>query len=123
MEILQPHYDTILLTLAGLLTLGGILLVQPAYKWLKTRTTDAQRQLLHRIAAEAVAYVEAQAETEKGRQKLENARKYINGVLRRIGSKLTAEDIEAAIEKAVAEYKAQQALREVAKDANNQAQP
>ena len=126
-EVLQPISNAVIIALVGFFV-GWIMrkaspLIQPAKDWLHANTTDKQRQSLQRIAAEAVALFEATLGSRQGQEKLRLAKDYVNRGLGAVGSDLSDTDIRAAIEKALAEYKAQQALREVAKDANHQAKP
>ncbi|OMF35253.1 hypothetical protein BK133_11125 [Paenibacillus sp. FSL H8-0548] len=110
MDILQPYVDTVVQALIGLLVtfiIGVIAMLQGKVKtWLETRTTAQQREVLHRIAGEAVALFEATIGSGSGRAKLKAAEGYVINHLAKIGSSLTATEIKAAIEKAVADYNA-----------------
>jgi len=112
MDIMQPIINTAILALVGFFV-GWIIrkaspLVQPAKDWLLANTTDKQRQSLHRIAAEAVALFEVTIGSRQGQEKLRLAKDYVNRGLGSLGSNLSDTDIRAAVEKALAEYKAQQ---------------
>jgi len=111
-EVYQPYINAGVLALVGLFVLAGLTagwrLYKPARDWLRAGTSDTQRQVLHRVAMEAVALLEATLGSKQGQAKLLKAKAYVNRALGRIGSSLTAEDIEAAIEKAVADYKTKQ---------------
>lgn len=108
MDILQPYVDTIVQALIGLLVtfiIGVIAVLQGKVKtWLDARTSSQQREVLHRIAGEAVALFEATVGGGSGRAKLKAAEGYVSKYLTKIGSSLTTTEINAAIEKAVADY-------------------
>lgn len=112
MEQLQPYINTLVLAIVGFVMTWALRkldpLVEPAKAWLRARTTDTQRQALQRIAAEAVALFEATLGSKQGQEKLRLAKAYINKGLGAVGSDLSDADIRAAVEKALAEYKAKQ---------------
>lgn len=72
--------------------------------WLKSRTTESQRNTLWKIAQEAFARAEAAGLPEKGAAKLDYAYDYAAKKLLNVGIKLTADEIKAAIEKACLEH-------------------
>jgi LL-H family phage holin len=111
MNELQPHIDTIVQALVGLLVvfiLGGINKVRvKAEAWLEARTTATQREVLHRIANEAQALIEATLKSSEGQYKLQRAEAYVTDKLDRLGIPISLVEIRAAIEKAVQDYNQQ----------------
>lgn len=75
--------------------------------WLEARTTEQQRAVLHKMASEAVAYVEATASSPGARNKLEEAVHYLQVNLPApIVESLKDKELRAAIEKALYDLKA-----------------
>lgn len=72
--------------------------------WLETRTTTQQRDLLHRLAGEAVALAESIYFSGNGPSKLRAAMSYVNERLEDRGIDINAESIRGAIEKSVMDY-------------------
>lgn len=108
---IQPAIDAVVQSLIGLLAAAVLAWVAIARKrveaWLEARTTEQQRAVLHKMAAEAVAYVEATAGSPGGRDKLQEASKYLQDNLPApIFDALKDKEIQAAIEKALYELKA-----------------
>lgn len=112
---MQNTIDTVLSALANhLLELIFAVLVAYAVSlrnrftaWLKARTTAAQRETLHKLAAEAMAYAESAIGKEAGMIKLNAAITYVSDRAAALGIKVSPESIQAAIEKAVLDYNAQ----------------
>lgn len=108
-EAAQPYLETIIKALVGLLAtvlLTGIYqLRRKLESFLAARTSAAQRELLHKLAAEAYAYVERQYVGDGG-QKLNAAIQYVVDRLdlKKIG--IDTDDVTAAIEKAWSELDA-----------------
>ncbi|WP_049869542.1 phage holin [Paenibacillus sp. D9] len=108
---IQPYVDAIVQAVVGLLAAAVLAWVAMARKrveaWLEARTTEQQRAVLHKMAAEAVAYVEATAGSPGARNKLLEAREYLQDNLPApIIDALKDKEIQAAIEKALYELKA-----------------
>lgn len=108
MELIQPYIDAVVTALIGLLAallVAGITSVRKKVEaWLEARTTDQQREALHKIAQEAYALVEAQFKGSGAERKLEEAKGYLLQRLNALGISLTDEEIRAAIEKAWLEF-------------------
>lgn len=108
MQYIQPYIDTIVTALIGLLVtllLAGITAIRKkAEAWIEVRTTDQQRETLHKIAQEAYAFVEAQFRGSGSERKLEEAKAYLLHRLNTLGFSLTDEEIRAVIEKAWLEF-------------------
>lgn len=112
---MQNSIDTVLTALANhLLELIFAVLVAYAVSlrnkftaWLKARTTASQRETLHKLAAEAMAYAESVIGREAGLAKLNAAITYVSDKSEALGIKVSPESIQAAIEKAVLDYNVQ----------------
>ncbi|MDF2923185.1 MAG: hypothetical protein K0R57_2099 [Paenibacillaceae bacterium] len=102
----QPYITAIVSALLGLLAtiLLTILarLQSKVIAWLETRTNADQRELLHKLAAEAYAYVESQFSNAAGQEKMNAAIQYVLPRLH-LTRFISSEDIMAAIQKAWAE--------------------
>lgn len=111
MDQIQPYVVSIVVAIVGLaatLVLGFIAqLKTKVNNWIDTKTSESQRELIHKIANEAFAYAETAFKSESGRNKLNQAFVYASEKLGTLGIKVTSEEINAAIEKAVLEYNAQ----------------
>lgn len=107
----QPYIISIVVAIVGIIaTVILSLLTQLKTRvniWIDTKTSESQRELIHKIACEAFAYAESTFNSEGGRSKLNQAFMYASEKLGKLGIKITAEEINAAIEKAVLEYNAQ----------------
>jgi LL-H family phage holin len=108
LEHLQPYISTIVEALLGLLVafvLGVVAMLRVRVTtWLEARTTEAQRETLHKLATEAMALVESTYKGMNGPDKLNQA---INYVAARVAwSGVDAASIKAAVEKAVLDYNA-----------------
>lgn len=107
LEIAQPYLETIATAIIGLLAmliLAAIARLRSMVEaWLVARTSAAQRELLHKLAAEAYAWVESQYGAGAGEQKLTEAVRYVLERLRLDKIGLSVEDVTAAVQKAWAE--------------------
>ena len=99
----------------GLLALAASIIVTLLFKmrdkatnWLNTRTTAAERELLHKTAVEGFAYAETVFRDYGGEEKLEQAMHYLDRRLIELGLTFNTMELRAAIEKAVLEYNAGQ---------------
>lgn len=110
-EYIQPYLEDIIKNVVGILALivlSSFALLRTKIKvWIDTKTSANQRELLHKIANEAFAYAETVYNSEPSRNKLSQAFIYASNRLGKLGIKVTEEEINAAIEKAVLEYNAQ----------------
>jgi len=109
-EQIQPQVSGIVLTIVGILatvvlSLLALLKVRVSL-WIDTKTSAAQRELLHKIANEAFAYAEATLNSGDGRLKLNQAFLYASEKLGKLGIQVSSEEINAAIEKACLDYNA-----------------
>jgi len=109
-EELNPYIVAVVQALVGLLAaslLAGIAVLRGKVdKWLEARTTAAQRETLHKLAAEAMALAESAYGHLQGDAKLNQACRYVSARLGDIGIDVKPESIRAAIEAAVLEYNA-----------------
>ncbi|WP_020615722.1 phage holin [Paenibacillus daejeonensis] len=112
MEQLQPHIGAIgdaLVSILVVVLLGiAATLRTKVNEWLASRTTAAQREILHKLAAEGAALAETTWREKGGPEKLSDAVKYVEGMLRKNGIEFDPLSIQAAIEKAVQDFNAQQ---------------
>jgi len=110
MQYVQPYIDEIVQALVGLLVvlvMGVIAELRARLKrWIDARTTAAQRETLHKLAAEAAAFAESMYSTGGGREKLQQASQYVSERAAALGIPVKGETILAAIEAAVLEYNA-----------------
>ncbi|WP_438449393.1 phage holin [Gorillibacterium sp. sgz5001074] len=106
MDAVQPYVATIVQALVGLLVLvvlaGIAQLKTKVLAFLESRTSAAQRETLHKLAAEAYAYVERQY-AGTGEAKLNAAVQYVIDRLDLKKWGIDTDDVTAAIEKAWAE--------------------
>jgi LL-H family phage holin len=114
MTELQPHIDTIVQALVGLLVvfvLGVISKLRVKIEaWLEARTSSTQREVLHRMANEAQALIEATMRSSEGQYKLQKAEAYVKDKLDQLGIQISLVEIRAAIEKAVQDYNQQKGV-------------
>lgn len=107
-ELIQPYITNIVVAVVGILAtivLGLLASLKTRVNvWIDTKTSASQRELLHKIANESFAYAETSFSTESGRNKFNKAFIYTSDRLGKLGIEVTAEEINAAIEKAVLEY-------------------
>lgn len=103
LEISQPYVETIL---RAVLALVAAVILSIIYKlrakveaWLEAKTSVDQRDLLHKLAAEAYAYVERQY-TNGGADKLDYAVQYVLDRLDLDKAGITSKDVMAAVQKA-----------------------
>lgn len=103
-DIAQPYLETIAKGIIGLLAMLILAFIARLHAklevWLCARTSAAQRELLHKLAGEAYAWVEHQYATEDGDHKLNEAVRYVLDRLRLDKIGLSAEDVTAAVQKA-----------------------
>lgn len=110
LEIAQPYLETIVTAIIGLLAMLILAFIArlrtQVEAWLTARTSSAQREILHKLAAEAYAWAESQYGAGAGHQKLAEAVRYVLERLRLDKIGLSAEDVTAAVQKAWAELDA-----------------
>lgn len=110
LEIAQPYLyaiATALISLLAAVVLAFIARLRTQVEaWLVARTSAAQRELLHKLAAEAYAYVERQYGGEAGQVKLDAAVQYVLQRLHMDKIGLTSKDVTAAVQKAWTELDA-----------------
>lgn len=106
---IQPQVATVVVAVVGILAtvvLSMLALLQKRVKlWIDSKTSLAERELIHKIANEAYAYAEKQFKETGGPTKLSEAYDYASRLLGNAGIKVEPEEIKAAIEKAVLEYR------------------
>lgn len=104
MEQAQPYISSIIVAIFGLVAtviIGAVnKLKKKANDYFEANLTVKQRELLHKIAAEAYAYAESVYKDQGGDEKLNQAFNYVSSKLGDVGLNITAEEIRAAIEKA-----------------------
>jgi LL-H family phage holin len=107
LEIAQPYLyaiATALISLLAAVVLAFIARLRTQVEaWLVARTSAAQRELLHKLAAEAYAYAERQYGGQEGQVKLDAAVQYVLQRLHMDEIGMTSKDVTAAIQKAWAE--------------------
>lgn len=104
----QPYLSTLVLALIGLLTTVVLRVISVLQKkvllWIDSKTSAADREVLHKIASEAFAIAE---KTVTGSQtKYNTAYSYTSEMMGKAGIQVTPEEIKAAVEKAVLDYNA-----------------
>ncbi|MNW60256.1 Phage holin protein [compost metagenome] len=100
-EAVQPLFSEIVKDLIG----AGAVLLVVLYGMFKTKLFSyIKNEMLHKVASEAFAYAETQFKDAKGTAKMNQAFIYTSEKLGKIGIKVTPDEINAAIEKAVLEY-------------------
>lgn len=108
MHYIQPYTSSILEALIGLLVvfvLGAIRSLRvKAETWLQSHTTALQLATVHKLAAEAAAFVEATVTSGDGAAKLERALDYVVKRLNAAGIPVDVVSVRAAIEKAVQDF-------------------
>ncbi|WP_025685985.1 phage holin, LLH family [Paenibacillus maysiensis] len=109
-EAAQPYVVTIVTALIGLLaTIATSALKkaqQKATEYYVSNTSVKDREFLHKVGVEAVAYAESVFKDFEGDKKLQEAIDYVIGRLRVMGLNVTEQEIRAVIEKAVQDYNA-----------------
>lgn len=109
-ETIQPAINTIVTAIVGILVtfaLAGInTLKNKANNWLDARTTDAQREVIHKVAGEAFALAQTTFKDVGGVRKMQEALQYASLRLTEQGIVVSPTELQAAIEKAYLEYKA-----------------
>ncbi|WP_270166086.1 phage holin, LLH family [Paenibacillus sp. SYP-B4298] len=111
--MLQPYLQTIVLAILSVLaSVATAALFQARarmLRWLESRATNEQRELLHKLAGEAFAFAETVFREVGGPKKLEAAYGYLSTRLKEQGIELGQAELRSAIEKAVLDYNALQA--------------
>ncbi|KYG95672.1 phage holin, LLH family [Paenibacillus polymyxa] len=109
-ETVQPYVNTIATAAAGVLTafiLGGLNKLKTKVNvWLDARTTDAQREVIHKVSGEAFALAQTAFKEAGGERKLQEALQYASRTLTSQGIAVSQVELKSAIEKAYLEYKA-----------------
>lgn len=106
----NPYLHTLFWAVMNLL--GGLLVVALfrvrgyVEKWMKARMTEAQRQVVHKLAKEAFSLAEQAYKASPGPVKLEQAKAYLRSQLAQKGIKFDDEQMQAVIETHVADYNA-----------------
>jgi LL-H family phage holin len=104
LELAQPYLETIAIASFGLLAMVTLYFIAQlrakVEAWLVARTNTAQRELLHKLATEAYAWMERQYGPEAGQQKLTEAVRYVMDRLHMEKIGLSVEDVTAAVQKA-----------------------
>ncbi|WP_149095774.1 phage holin, LLH family [Paenibacillus terrae] len=109
-EGVQPYVTTIATAAIGVLTtfvLAGLNTVKGKVNaWLEARTTEAQREVIHKIAGEGFAFAQTAFKQAGGERKLQEALQYASLTLTSQGIAVSQVELRSAIEKAYLEYKA-----------------
>lgn len=109
-EAAQPYVTTIVTAIVGLLAALILSTVNQlkakANEWIDARTNAAQRETIHKIAAEAFSLAQTAFKESDGQKKLKEAMQYASDQLSEKGIPVSALQLQAAIEKAYLEYKA-----------------
>lgn len=118
LEQSQPYLVAFVLALISWATTvitGAIKKAQKrAEAYYNAHTNEKDRELLHKIGKEAFAWAETLYKEYEGDIKLNKAFEYASDKLKSVGIDVTGDEIRAAIEKAVVDYKAQKAGGKVA---------
>lgn len=106
--MMDDYVVRIILAAIGLAVLALLTLLWWAWKskvqpWLDARLTVTQRELIDRIARDGYAWVEKNFSVT-GPEKFEQACEWLSIKLGRIGIKIPAEELEAAVQKAWEEF-------------------
>lgn len=105
----QPQVATVAVAVVGILAtivLSMLALLQKRVKlWIDSKTSLAERELIHKIATEAYAFAEKEFNSLGGHTKLSEAYNYASKMLDKAGIQVAPEEIKSAIEKAVLDYK------------------
>ncbi len=104
----QPYITAIVTAIIGVLAtmvIAGLKQVQTKVdKWLEARTIAAQRETIHKVAGEAFALAQTAFKDLGGDAKLQEALSYALKQLGSRGISVSAQEVQAAIEKAYLEY-------------------
>lgn len=107
-EAAQPYVVTIITAILGTVTtfvlIGVRSLQAKGEKLIEARTTAAQREQLHKIAAEAFAFAQTLYKDFEGPEKLDQAISYASRQLYDRKIEMSPEEIRAAIEKAYLDF-------------------
>jgi LL-H family phage holin len=107
----QLQVTNIIIAVVGIIAtviLSMLALLQTKIKlYLESKTSEAQLERIHKIAAEAYAFAEKEYKNQNSSSnlKLNAAFSYTSDRLGKVGIKVTPEEIKGAIEKAVQDYK------------------
>lgn len=106
--IFQPIIQQVVLALIGLLTMFALAILTELRirikRWIDTRQSAAEREILHRLAEEGFAIVEQTMKSSTAQDKLFAAMTYITKQAEAKGIKVDPETVRATIEKTVTEY-------------------
>lgn len=106
----QPQVSAIIIYIVGIMATVVLALLAMLKTrvslWIDTKTSAAQRELLHKIANEAFAHAETMFSDQAGAKKLNEALIYASDKLGKIGIKVTMEELKAAIHEACLKYNA-----------------
>ncbi|WP_339248274.1 phage holin, LLH family [Paenibacillus sp. FSL R10-2796] len=104
----QPYITAVALAIVGVLATvilrAVALLQQKANSWFDAKLSVSQRELLHKITTEAVAYAETLFRQADGEKKLGNAILYVEEQLDKKGISFSSVEITSAIEHAYLSY-------------------
>lgn len=118
MEQAQPYIISIVTALIGILATivtGAIKKAQgKAEAYYNAHTNEKDRELLHKIGMEAFSWAQTLYKEHDGDRKLQEAFAYASEKLANLGVEMSGDEIRAAIEKAVVDYKAQKAGGKIA---------
>lgn len=110
LQLIQPYIfpvvQAVLAVLAAAILAFLYKLRRKLEQWIDARTHSGQRELLHRLAAEAYALVEKDLKEENGEAKLKAAVEYVLQHWRLTAIGIDYESIKAAVQKAWAELDA-----------------
>lgn len=108
-DFLQPYLNDVVQSVVGLLfavlVAAVVKLRHKVESYYVAHTNASQRDVLHVIAGEAVAYVGTVFKDQDGQKRLESALTYVNTRLKPLGISFTVEELRGSVEKAYAEYK------------------
>lgn len=90
--------------LASLFVAALVELRQKVLKWISSRTSREQRELLRQMAEEAFSLVEKLYKSEHAQTKLDEAKRYIYNRIEEHDLNVSETEIVAVIEKAVLDY-------------------
>jgi hypothetical protein len=111
-NFLQPYLNDVVNAVVGLvaalIVAAFIKLRLKLVSYIDSHTTAAERQLLHAVAGEAVAYAGTVFKEQNGEQRLVNALSYVNTHLKPYNISFTEAELRGAVEKAYASYKPQE---------------
>lgn len=107
-EAAQPYLQDLVLALisliATLIIAAMVELRKRVLTWIDSRTSNEQRELLHRMAEEAFSFAETVFKDAGRPQKLDAAYGYLSSRIKEMGITVTETEIRSIIEKAVLDY-------------------